>query len=110
MLARCSASFSLTIAPTPPLEPTATPEGLIFRDDFTGAPRPEWQQQNENPGLWQVTGDGWLQIAAEDDSLLINDAQTNTFLVDLPEGDFEISAHLYVLVSNDNHRQSERCA
>jgi len=83
-----------TIAPTPTLESTATPDGLIFRDDFTGAFRPEWKLQNENPGLWQVTGDGWLQIVAEDDSLLINDTQTNTFLVDLPEGDFEISAHL----------------
>ena len=80
--------------PAPIIEPTATPENQIFRDDFTGELQPGWNWENENPDRWTITEDGWLQIMGEDPSLLGGDAQSNLLWRDLPGGDFSISVHL----------------
>ncbi|GAB4419274.1 MAG: hypothetical protein Kow002_06780 [Anaerolineales bacterium] len=76
------------------IQPTATPENQIFRDDFTGELQPGWTWENENPDRWTVTEDGWLQITGEDPSLLNGQPQSNLLWRDLPSGDFSISVHL----------------
>lgn len=80
--------------PTPTIEASATPENLIFRDDFTGELQPGWTWENENPDLWKITDDGWLQIIGEDMSLLSDEYQSNMLWRELPSGDFIISIHL----------------
>jgi hypothetical protein len=96
------APLSTSLPQTNTPEPTATatlaltptPEGQIFRDDFTGQLRPEWSWENENPSRWTLTDDGWLQIIGEDQSLLGAERQSNLLWTTLPEGDFAISVHL----------------
>lgn len=87
-----------TVLPTetalPTLAPTPLPEGTIFRDDFVGSLLPGWTWENENAARWTVTGDGWLQIIADDPSLLAGQPQVNTLWLDLPDGDFVISVHV----------------
>ena len=73
---------------------TPTPEGQIFRDDFTGQLRPEWSWVNENPSRWMITDDGWLKIVGEDLMLMGDGYQSNLLWITLPEGDFAISVHL----------------
>jgi hypothetical protein len=82
--------------PSATIEPTLTalPEGILFRDDFNGDISVEWDIQNENPGKWTLTDDGWLQIVGEHNSLLGEEYQTNLFWHVLPEGDFVITTHL----------------
>jgi len=91
------------VPPTTPPEPTATnapptatslPEGVLFRDDFEGSLQPGWVWENENPDLWSITDDGWLQIIGEDDGLLGNNYQNNLLWHSLPEGEFVITVHL----------------
>jgi len=85
---------TFTPEPTPTVVPTATPENQIFRDDFNGELQPGWTWENENPDRWQITEDGWLQILAEDDSILGGATQTNLLFRDLPEGNFAVTVHL----------------
>jgi len=93
-----------TPAPTATLAPTATPEGQIFRDDFTGALQPGWSWQHENAARWSITEDGWLQILGEDASLLSVQAQSNLLWHDLPVGDFVITVHLQAIPMADFHQ------
>jgi beta-xylosidase len=87
-------SLTATPVPSPTVIPTATPENQIFRDDFSGSLQPGWTWESENPDLWTITDDGWLQIIGEDPSLLGGDLQSNVLWYSLPEGDFEITAHI----------------
>jgi len=83
--------------PTATLEPptlTPLPEGVLFRDDFEGELQPGWEWENENPDRWNLTGDGWLEIIGEHDSLLGENHQNNLLWYPLPDGDFVISVHL----------------
>ncbi|NOH04338.1 MAG: hypothetical protein HND47_21370 [Chloroflexi bacterium] len=85
-----------TALPTETPKPTNTPlpAGILFRDDFNGELQPGWEWQDENPGKWAFTDDGWLQIIGEHDSLLGESRQTNLLWHSLPEGDFVITVHL----------------
>lgn len=83
-----------TSVPTATIEPTATPEGQIFRDDFDGQLQPGWRWENENPQKWSITNDGFLQIVGEDPTLLNGEKQSNLLWRDLPEGNYAIIVHL----------------
>ncbi len=85
-----------TSLPTEPPKPTVTPlpEGVLFRDDFEGELQPDWTWENENPGKWSFTDDGWLQIIGEFDALLGQNRQNNLLWHPLPEGDFVITVHM----------------
>jgi hypothetical protein len=85
-----------TSLPTETPKPTATslPEGVLFRDDFTGELQSGWEWENENPDRWTFTDDGWLQIIGEHDSLLGENRQSNLLWHPLPAGNFVITAHL----------------
>lgn len=79
-----------TAEPTDIPEPTATPEGQIFRDDFTGSLQPGWTWETEDPAKWSfvdVEGEPWLQIIGNAD-------RTNVLTREVPEGDFAIVAHI----------------
>ena len=83
-----------TPVPTATTEPTATPEGQIFRDDFDGTLQPGWRWENENSQKWSITDDGWLQIVGEDPSLITDGEQTNMLWRSLPDGNFSIIVHM----------------
>lgn len=83
-----------TLVPTATFAPTALPEGMLFRDDFTGSLISGWVLENENPDRWKVTDDGWLQIMGEDNSALNGRPQSNMLFRELPSGNFMVSVHL----------------
>ncbi len=83
-----------TDTPIPTPTNTPLPEGVLFRDDFNGSLQPGWTWENENPDRWGFTQGGWLQILADDGSLLAGGTQTNMLFRDLPDGNFEIIVHL----------------
>jgi hypothetical protein len=83
-----------TPIPTSTPVPTPLPEGTLFRDDFTGSLLPGWTWENEDPTRWSITSDGWLQILANDPSLLAGQPQINTLWRDLPDGPFTVSVHV----------------
>jgi hypothetical protein len=87
-------SLPPTETPIPTPTNTPLPEGVIFRDDFNGSLQPGWTWENEDPTRWAFTQGGWLQIIANDGSLLSGGEQTNLLWRDLPEGNFEIIVHL----------------
>ncbi len=74
---------------------TLPPSGPVFRDDFSVSLQPGWQWQDENPSRWEITPDGWLQILAEDMSLFANGTQSNLLCRAAPEGDFQVTTHIY---------------
>jgi len=47
-----------TTEPTVGIIPTATSEGQIFRDDFSGSLQPGWRWESENSNKWSFTKDG----------------------------------------------------
>jgi len=98
-------TFAFTPRPTLTLVPTATPEGQIFRDDFNGTLQPGWAWENENPDRWHITDDGWLQILAEDESMLGGGPQSNLLFRDLPKGNFAVTAHL-IAAPDSNFQQA----
>jgi hypothetical protein len=79
---------------TATLIPTDTPVGQIFRDDFTNVLQPGWEWKDENPSRWKISSDGWLQILAEDATLLGDGHQSNLLCRPAPAGDFQITVHL----------------
>lgn len=83
-----------TDTPIPTPTNTPLPEGVLFRDDFNGSLQPGWTWENENPDRHAFTQAGWLQIIADDGSLLGGGTQTNMLFRDLPAGNFEIIVHL----------------
>lgn len=94
-----------TPAPTATSAPTALPEGMLFRDDFSGSLQPGWTWENEKPDRWKITDDGWLQIRGEDPSALGGQAQSNMLFRDLPSGDFMITVHV-TAATNSNFQQA----
>lgn len=87
---------SETPLPTETPIPTNTPlpAGVLFRDDFEGVFQPGWEWENEKPDHWKFSGDGWLQIDGERNSLLTDQVQNNLLWYPLPAGDFAIVAHI----------------
>jgi len=77
------------------LEPTNTPEGQIFHDDFNVGLKLGWTWQDENPDRWRITPEGWLEIAGEDPSLLGDGHQSNLLCRPAPAGDYQITVHVY---------------
>ena len=75
-----------TPEPIPTIEPTNTPEGFIFRDDFTSTLQEGWTWHDEKPGLWGIRENGWLQIVGEDSSLLGSGYQSNLLCRETPMG------------------------
>lgn len=81
-----------TLAPTVTIAPTITalPEGILFRDDFSGYFQPGWTWELEDPEKWVfVEDDGgqWLQVIG-------NSGRSNVLLREIPAGDFAIVAHI----------------
>lgn len=97
---------SQTPLPTDTPIPTQTPlpENVLFRDDFNGPLQPGWEWENENPQMWGFTGDGWLRIKGESDSLLGENYQSNLLWYPLPEGSFIVTIHLKARASKDFHQ------
>jgi hypothetical protein len=79
----------------PPTE-TPLPEGVIFRDDFNGTLQDGWTWNNEDPSRWSFVENGWLEIVADDVSLFMEEdrGMVNFLTRDLPEGEFEVIAHI----------------
>ena len=75
--------------------PTATPEGQIFHDDFASGLAEGWTWQEEKPDRWTITSDGWLEIRGEDPSLLGSEHQSNLLCRPAPEGDYQITIHVF---------------
>ncbi len=80
----------------PQLEPTALPQGVLFRDDFNGPLLEGWQWINEDAARWTFTGNGWLEIIGDDASFFGADdyVLVNFLARELPEGPFVITTHL----------------
>ena len=89
-----------TLAPTPTQipptpTPTALPEGIFFRDDFEGYLQPDWEWMNEVPenlSFVEFNESEWLLILGDNPGSL--EEQKNTLMVQLPDGDFIITAHI----------------
>lgn len=90
---------------TATIEPSPTPEGQIFRDDFSGSLSPEWSVKDELKDKWVITDDGFLQIIGENNLLITSGNQNNLFCVALPEGDFAASTYLSTSL-NSNFQQA----
>lgn len=90
---------------TATIEPSPTPEGQIFRDDFSGSLASAWTWKNEQKDKWTLTEDGFLQIVGQNNLLITSGSQNNLLCTALPEGDFAVST--YVLTSpNANFQQA----
>jgi beta-xylosidase len=118
-----------TEAPTATAEPTATatiqpsptPDPILFRDDFEGSLAEGWEWTRENPKYWNLTENpGWLQIINRPGRLFQN-SQDNVLLRPISEGNFEIItklkfkpdhnfqyAGLIMLLDNKNYLQFGR--
>jgi regulation of enolase protein 1 (concanavalin A-like superfamily) len=94
-----------TPVPTSTSTPTPLPEGVIFRDDFSGALQPGWSWENEKPDRWKITDDGWLQIRGEDSSALAGQNQSNMLFRDLPTGNFMVTVHV-TAATDSNFQQA----
>jgi hypothetical protein len=81
------------------------PEGVFFRDDFSGALLAGWTWENEKPDRWKITDDGWLQIKGEDPSALNGQDQSNMLFHELPSGNFMVTAHL-TAATDSNFQQA----
>ncbi len=90
-----------TRTPSPSPVPTETPSTHLFRDDFSGALQPGWTWQDEVPDRWKLTEDGWLQILAEDPSMLKEGRQSNLLWREPPTGDFVVTVHLLAEPTSD---------
>jgi beta-xylosidase len=79
---------------TVPVEPAATPDPLLFRDDFNGALADGWQWTRENPSYWSLAKNpGWLEIFARPGH--VNKANIeNLLLRQAPAGNFELETRL----------------
>ena len=83
-----------TVAPTVTLEPSPTPDPLIFQDDFEGSIDTEWQWIREKNKEWSLTNNpGWLEIHAG--SGHVSDSKMENLLIrQIPEGNFELETKL----------------
>lgn len=82
------------LPPTPTQSPTATPDPLLFRDDFEGALGEGWAWTNEKADFWNLTSNpGWLEMTALTGNIG-NESGKNILLRNAPEGNFELETHL----------------
>ena len=83
-----------TVPPPAALEPSSTPDPLIFRDDFEGSIDTAWQWIRENTKEWSLTNHpGWLEIQAG--SGHVSESETENLLIrQIPEGNFELETKL----------------
>jgi beta-xylosidase len=83
-----------TPVPTATLEPSPTPDPLIFRDDFEGAIDPSWQWVQENKKGWSLTNKaGWLEVMAGGGNVAGGNIK-NLLLRPVPEGNYELETKL----------------
>lgn len=81
-------------APTVTVIPSATPNPLIFRDDFEGSLDSDWQWTRENKNAWSLTNNsGWLEIMARAGGVG-DGTMENILLRQVPEGNFELETRL----------------
>ncbi len=82
------------VPPTATLEPSPTPDPLLFRDDFEGALNPAWHWIAEKPAYWSLTTmPGWLRITARAGGFAAGTA-TNVLVQPAPQGSFELETRL----------------
>jgi beta-xylosidase len=82
------------LPPTATLEPSPTPDPLLFRDDFDGSLGEGWQWTHENKDSWSLTNNpGWLEIMARSGHVAKGDID-NLLLHQTPEGNFELETKL----------------
>jgi beta-xylosidase len=107
-----------TAVPTATLEPSPTPDPIIFRDEFDGSLDQWWIWTNENPKKWSLSNNpGYLEIGPEGGrisdgkikNLLLREAPVGNFQLDTkmtftPTGNFQI-AGLIIYVDNQNQIQ-----
>lgn len=75
--------------PTATLEPTATPDPLLFRDDFDGKLAEGWSWTNEDDRYYSFTNNpGWLEMSAQPG--YIGGTVKNLLLRPAPEGNYEL--------------------
>lgn len=80
--------------PTPTLVPTATPDPLLFRDDFEGALAEGWSWTKEDNRYWNLTANpGWLEISAQP-GYIGDGTVKNLLLRAAPEGNYELETKL----------------
>ena len=86
-----------TSTPLPPIatvEPSPTPDPLIFKDDFEGSLGEGWNWTKENKKTWSLTNNpGWLEIMARSGKIGNGDL-SNILLRPIPEGNFEIETQM----------------
>jgi beta-xylosidase len=79
---------------TATLEPSSTPNPLIFRDDFNSSLGEGWQWIRENNKYWSLTSNpGWLKIVARSGHVGDGSMQ-NLLMQQAPAGDFELETKL----------------
>lgn len=109
------------IPPSPTAEPSATPNPLLFRDDFEGVLADGWSWTRENNKTWSLTNNpGWLEIIASPgyvgganlDNILLRAIPAGNFEMEVkvnfkPVGDYQL-AGLLVYESAANYIQFGR--
>lgn len=96
---------TIPLTATATLELSPTPEGQIFRDDFSGPLSSSLTWKNEQKDKWTLTDNGFLQIIGQNDVLITNGTQNNLLCAPLPEGDFAASTHV-ITSPNANFQQA----
>jgi len=82
------------LPPPPTLVPTATPDPLLFRDDFDSALAEGWSWTKEDNRYWNLTSNpGWLEITALPGHVSEGTIR-NMLLRSAPDGNFELETHL----------------
>jgi beta-xylosidase len=85
---------STSLPPTATLEPSPTPDPLLFRDDFEGSLGEGWTWTQENKKSWSLTNNpGWLEIIARP-GYVGGGNLDNILLRPIPDGNFEIEIKL----------------
>ena len=83
-----------SVPPTATLEPSPTPDPLLFRDDFEGSLAGGWSWTQENKKSWSITSNpGWLEITARP-GYVGGGTLDNILLRPIPDGNFEIETRL----------------
>lgn len=88
-----------TDTPIPPLptttpQPTATPDPLLFRDDFEGALGEGWSWTNEDDRYYSPTNNpGWLEMYAQP-GYIGDGTVKNLLLRAAPEGNYELETRV----------------
>lgn len=85
---------STSLPPTATLEPSPTPDPLLFRDDFEGSLGEGWTWTRENKKSWSlINNPGWLEIIARPG--YVGDGNLDNILLrPIPDGNFEIEIKL----------------